>query len=139
MKTDEIPRRAGSAKGKRKKRQEQPHCCKEALEDAGNANDLVCIKNATGELIKLYRNIAEEIEKAEDDGTEKEPIDDESLKDAVRSLKEFAEVFDFDSVDFVMKELKKYRMPEDFKDKYSKLKTLVAQVDRDAIIELLKE
>lgn len=111
----------------------------EALEDAGNANDLVCIKNATGELIKLYRNIAEEIEKAEDDGTEKEPIDDESLKDAVRSLKEFAEVFDFDSVDFVMKELKKYRMPEDFKDKYSKLKTLVAQVDRDAIIELLKE
>ena len=111
----------------------------EALEDAGNANDLVCIKNATGELIKLYRNIAEEIEKAEDDGTEKEPIDDESLKDAVRSLKEFAEVFDFDSVDFVMKELKKYRIPEDFKDKYSKLKTLVAQVDRDAIIELLKE
>lgn len=111
----------------------------EALEDAGNANDLVCIKNATGELVRLYRNIAEEIEKAEDDGTEKEPIDDESLKDAVRSLKEFAEVFDFDSVDFVMKELKKYRMPEDFKDKYSKLKTLVAQVDRDAIIELLKE
>jgi len=111
----------------------------ESLEDAGNANDLVCIKNATGELVRLYRNIAEEIEKAEDDGAEKEPIDDESLKDAVRSLKEFAEVFDFDSVDFVMKELKKYRMPEDFKDKYSKLKNLVAQVDRDAIIELLKE
>lgn len=111
----------------------------EALEDAGNANDLLCIKNATGELVRLYRNIAEEIEKAEDDGTEKEPIDDESLKDAVRSLKEFAEVFDFDSIDFVMRELKKYRMPEDFKDKYSKLKTLVAQVDRDAIIELLKE
>lgn len=111
----------------------------EALEEAGNANDLVCIKNATGELVRLYRNIAAEIEKAEDDGEEKELIDDESLKDAVRSLKEFAEVFDFDSVDFVMKELKKYRIPENFKDKYSKLKTLVAQVDRDAIIELLKE
>ncbi|MCR5723041.1 MAG: Hpt domain-containing protein [Lachnospiraceae bacterium] len=111
----------------------------EALEDAGNANDLVCIKNATGELVRLYRNIAAEIEKAEDDGAQKELIDDESLKDAVRSLKEFAEVFDFDSVDFVMKELKKYRIPENFKDKYSKLKTLVAQVDRDAIIELLKE
>ena len=97
------------------------------------------IKNATGELIKLYRNIAEKIEKAEGDKNDKELIDDDSLKDAVRSLKEFAEAFDFDSVDFVMKELKKYRMPDSFKDKYSKLRNLVAQVARDEIIKLLEE
>lgn len=111
----------------------------EALEDAGNAEDMVRIKNATGELLKLYREIAEKIESAIGEEEDKMPIDEDSLKDALRSLKEFAEVFDFDSVDFVMNELKKYSLPDDFKEKYAKLKTLVAQVARDDILKLLEE
>ena len=111
----------------------------EALEEAGNENDLIRINNATGELLRLYRDIAEKIENAGDDNSSKDMIDEASLKDALTSVREFAEVFDFDSIDFVMQELKKYSMPEDFKDKYSKLKTAVAGVARDDILAILKD
>ena len=111
----------------------------EALEEAGNANDMVRINNATGELIRMYRDIATKIENARGDNDSKDTIDEDSLKDAVRSIKEFAEVFDFDSIDFVMNELKKYSMPDSFKEKYAKLKTLVAQVARDDILKLLED
>ena len=111
----------------------------EALEEAGNAKDLVRIKNATGELLRLYREIAVEIEDVRGGDEPLMPIDEDSLKDALHSLKEFAEVFDFDSVDFVMNELKKYSLPDDFKDKFATLKTLVSQVDRDEILKLLEE
>ncbi|MCR4679799.1 MAG: Hpt domain-containing protein [Lachnospiraceae bacterium] len=111
----------------------------EALEEAGNAEDMVRIRNATGELIKMYRNLIVSLEEARGDSEEKATIDEESLKDALKSLREFAEVFDFDSIDFVMNELKKYSMPEAYREKYAKLKTLVAQVARDDILLFLED
>ena len=111
----------------------------EALEEAGNAEDMVRIRNATGELIKMYRNLIASLEEARGDSEEKAIIDEESLKDALKSLREFAEVFDFDSIDFVMNELKKYSMPEAYREKYAKLKTLVAQVARDDILLFLED
>ena len=111
----------------------------EALEEAGNAEDKVRIRNATGELIKMYRNLIVSLEEARGDSEEKAIIDEESLKDALKSLREFAEVFDFDSIDFVMNELKKYSMPEAYREKYAKLKTLVAQVARDDILLFLED
>lgn len=108
-----------------------------ALEEAGNAEDMVRITNATGELLKRYRGLVSELEAMFEDNEEKPEIDEDSLKDAVASLKEVVEAFDFDSVDSIMDELKKYKMPDAFKEKYAKLKTLVAEVARDDILLLL--
>lgn len=108
-----------------------------ALEDAGNAEDMVRITNATGELLKRYRGLVSELEAMFEDNEEKPEIDEDSLRDAVESLKEVVEAFDFDSVDSIMDELKKYKMPDAFKEKYAKLKTLVAEVARDDILLLL--
>ncbi|MBR6308805.1 MAG: Hpt domain-containing protein, partial [Lachnospiraceae bacterium] len=106
----------------------------EALEEAGNAEDLVRIRNATGELLRLYRELVQEIDAASGNADDKPSIDEDSLRDAFKSLREFTEVFDFDSVDFVMNELKKYSLPEAYREKYAKIKTLVAEVARDDIL-----
>lgn len=110
-----------------------------ALEDAGNQEDTVRITNATPELLRRYRKLVTDLEGILDSGEDKPEIDSDSLKDALMSIKEMVEGFDFDSVDSVMEELKKYRMPEDFKENYSKLKTLVAEVARDDILILLAD
>ncbi len=109
-----------------------------ALEEAGNNEDLVKIQNATGELLKRYRDLVAQLEPLLSDGDDKPLIDDASLKEAIATIKELVEAFDFDSVDSVMAELKKYKMPNSFKENYSKLKTLVAEVARDDILLLLK-
>jgi len=108
-----------------------------ALEKAGNEENETKIKNATGELLRIYRELVNNLEPIVNPCEDKETIDNESLNDALTSIKEMVEVFDFDGVDAIMEELKKYAMPEEFKDKYSKLKTLVAEVARDDIIALL--
>lgn len=109
-----------------------------ALEEAGNEGNLVKIKNATGELLKLYRELVTNLEQILDSRDDKPEIDEASLKDAVMSLREVVDGFDFDSADSIMAELKKYKMPESFNEKYIKLKTLVAEVARDDILLLLE-
>lgn len=109
-----------------------------ALEEAGNEENLLKIKNATGELLSLYRELVAKLETVFCDDSEKPEIDEASIKDAVCSLKEVVEAFDFDSVDSIMDELKKYKMPENYKERYAKLKTLVAEVARDDILLLLE-
>ncbi|MBQ9863604.1 MAG: Hpt domain-containing protein, partial [Lachnospiraceae bacterium] len=108
-----------------------------ALEKAGNEENETKIKNATGELLRIYRELVNNLEPIVNPGEDKETIDDDSLKDALAAIREMVEAFDFDGVDSVMEELKKYAMPDDFKDKYAKLKTLVAEVARDDILALL--
>ncbi len=108
-----------------------------ALEKAGNEENETKIKNATGELLRIYRELVNNLEPIVNPGEDKETIDNDSLKDALAAIREMVEAFDFDGVDSVMEELKKYAMPDDFKDKYAKLKTLVAEVARDDILALL--
>ncbi len=110
-----------------------------ALEDAGNAEDSIRIQNATPELLRQYRQLVRELEALLDEGKDKEEIDDASIKDAFTSIKEMVDGFDFDSVDSVMDELKKYKIPEKYKEIYGKLKTLVAEVARDDILLLLEK
>ena len=64
-------------------------------------------------------------------------IEQAKLDDALSALKEVVSVFDFDSADAIMEELAKYSMPQDFEEKYKKIKKAVQSVDHTAIMQLL--
>lgn len=111
----------------------------EKLEKCGNENDTETIGKETPELLKQYRDIVAALTPLFESGENLPMIEDDMLKEAVNALREMVEGFDFDSADKVMEDLKKYKMPDDFAKIYAKLKTLMAEVARDDIIELLKE
>ena len=52
-------------------------------------------------------------------------------------MKELLEAYDFDTADGIMNMLSEYRIPTAFKDKYDRVKELMAAVDRDALLEIL--
>lgn len=108
-----------------------------ALEAAGNGNDMVRIKNGTPELLKMYRELVSQLEPLMENDDNLPLIDENELKDAIASIREMADGFDFDSVDCVMEQLKNYKMPDNFKDFYKNLKNLVAEVARDDILLLI--
>lgn len=107
------------------------------LEACGNENDTATIEAETGELLSQYRALVDAILPLLDSGEELPPIEDDMLKEALGALREMVDGFDFDSADSIMSQLKQYKMPEYFAKSYSKLKTLMAEVARDDIIELI--
>ena len=86
---------------------------------------------------ELVRQIKEALPGPESDD-DKELIDEESLKEAYSAMLEMAGVFDMESVEWVMNKLSGYRMPDEEKLRYEKLKTAVLDVDADAVIGILK-
>lgn len=110
-----------------------------ALEEAGNAENQIRIDNGTPRLISMYRDLVKRLEAVVVDKSGLTDIDEESIRDAFTAIKENADVFDFDGIDAVMEELKKYNIPEKYKECYKKLKTLVAEVARDDILLLLSD
>ena len=74
-----------------------------------------------------------------DDNPEKPLISEEALKDAIKTIYTCEEKFDTEMAEAVFDQLSNYRMPDDFKPVYQKLKSLLAEVARDDIILLLKD
>ena len=108
------------------------------LEEAGDDNKIDEIKKGTPELLMLYRSYKDNLK---DESVEVETdlplIPEEELQEIVGALREFVEAFDYNSADEAMNALKEYRMPDDFKDKYKKIKELLLEVDRDGLLKIL--
>lgn len=110
----------------------------EKLENAGKEENTGLIESLTPELLKQFRETVTQLQPLFESDEDLPEIDTDSLKDALTTIAEMVEAFDFDSADMVMGQLKKFRMPENLAKDYSKLKTLMAEVARDDIIELAK-
>lgn len=112
------------------------------LEQCGINKDTEEIERRTPELLESYRQYTEYlgalIEDEEDADSDKPLIEPEELKGALNSLREFVEGSYFDSADDVVSMMDDYKMPEDFKSTYKEIKRLLAAVDRDGLLELLK-
>ena len=54
-------------------------------------------------------------------------------------MRELLEAYDFDTADGIMNMLSEYKIPEAYKDKYGKVRQLMAAVDRDALLEVLED
>lgn len=128
------------------------------MEDAGNAymkaeeagdkeaasETLARIRAVTPELLSLYRSCSEKLSPVlikNDEAAEAElpPVSRDELAEMLRGIKEFAEAFDMDTVDSVMKQIDGYRLPEDEKETVAELRKAVQNVDRDAILFLLSD
>ncbi|MBO4809168.1 MAG: response regulator [Lachnospiraceae bacterium] len=111
------------------------------LEEKGGSVSLYELKDKTEDLLLLYRGIKEPLSElfAGDDDPEKPLISEEALKDAIKTIYTCEEKFDTEMAEAVFDQLSNYRMPDDFKPVYQKLKSLLAEVARDDIILLLKD
>ena len=109
------------------------------LEDAGNRESLEEIEEKTPQLLALYRSYKDKLSAADEsgDGDDKPEISEEELMGAFGDLKELVDAYDFDTADGIMNMLSDYRIPESCKDKYDKVKELMAAVDRDGLLQIL--
>jgi hypothetical protein len=110
------------------------------LEECGNREDVKEINRKSGAVISHYREYLLRLQPLfmERETNELPQVEEKTLQDALSALKEFVAAFDFDSADSVMQMLGSYCIPENYLQLYQKLKSLMAEVARDEIIELLK-
>ena len=113
------------------------------LEAAGREANEAFINEHTEELLERYtgyRPVFEPFcEEKEEDDSNKPEADKEVLKKAFDDFKDAADTLDLDTMEEIVKELSKYRYPDDQKALFSKLKDAVANIDVDAALEIVEE
>ncbi len=108
------------------------------LEQCGNGGDIEEIEMLTPELLELYRSYITRFEPLfSEDNADKPEIPVDELEGAFASMKEFVEASYFDSADDIMKMLEDYSIPEECREKYTKVKRLLSAVDRDGLLNVL--
>lgn len=116
------------------------------LEMAGDMKNINLIKAETAGLLEDIRDIFETLKEAmteeEDretaDNKEELPVIEESmLADAYGALSDFAISMDYENAIFVLDELKKYKLPDNHKDKLHAINAAVENLDWDEVTMLL--
>ena len=99
------------------------------------------INEKTPKLLKDYRGLLADLSElfGKEDDLDKPEIDEASFKDGIATIREFAQAFDFDSADSVMKMLESYRIPEGYKEKFKEIKDALAAVDQQLLIDKIDE
>lgn len=96
------------------------------------------IRERTPEMLALYRSYLEKLNAvAPANKTRGEEISADDLAEAYEELRSFALAFDFDGIDAVMGELSSYDIPEEEAERFEKIRDAVANVNREALLELL--
>ena len=71
--------------------------------------------------------------KESEDGEEKKELGEEKFSAKLAKIRECAEAFDLDGLDALMADFDSYRIPEKFKEKITKIRTYVENVDFKAL------
>ena len=112
------------------------------LEDCGNNLDIDSIKNLTPKLLKDYRDYKAKLSplyaKAEAELAAAPEIDINTLNEAYEAIAEFAENFDIDTIDEILENLRKYKMPEAERDKFNAIDKSVRNSDWAGLKEALE-
>ena len=114
----------------------------EHLEKSANQNDIDEIQLKHKELINTfidYLKILEPVLKNESDDSLKPEISKEQLKERIKLMIEYAEAFDIDGLDNIVKELTNFKLPLDFSQKFVKISQYVQNVDFKELRNLLLE
>ena len=112
------------------------------LEDAGNRNYIEEIEKDTPILLALYRASGEglaPLKEPERDESALPEIDRGALAEAYAAIREMAAVFDYDSIQFILSELAKSRVPEDESQRYEKIVEAAKKPDWDALKKIFAE
>ena len=113
------------------------------LETAGREGDIDRIRKDTEGLLKKYQWFYDRFgeifgEGADPENDERPLISEEELKSDLSDMTELLEAFDFDTAKELFATLADYKMPEDFRETYEKMKTKMADLDRDGVLELIR-
>ena len=114
----------------------------EHLEKSANQNDIDEIQLKHKELINTfidYLRILEPVLKNESDDSLKPEISKKQLKERIKLMIEYAEAFDIDGLDNIVKELTNFKLPLDFSQKFVKISQYVQNVDFKELRNLLLE
>ncbi|MCR5501591.1 MAG: response regulator [Lachnospiraceae bacterium] len=87
----------------------------EKLEDAGNRKDLAFLNANLDRMLlnyREYKEILKDLKKDSEAGEELPDIDEGMLKDAYEALSDCVPQMDYDAVETIITELRKYRLPE---------------------------
>ena len=112
------------------------------LEDAGNRLYIEEIEKDTPVLLALYRASGEALAPLKEpkrDESALPEIDRGALHEAYAAIAEMAASFDYDSVQFVLSELAKSRVPDDEANRYAQIVEAAKKPDWDALKRLLAE
>ncbi|SFQ46704.1 Signal transduction histidine kinase [Lachnospiraceae bacterium XBB1006] len=109
------------------------------LETAGNNQDYTNIVDNTEHLVKQYQKLGEQIGACftiKEQGA-RPVIDLDQLFDAYSGIQEFAQGYDYDSIQFIMNSLAEYCIPEEEQGRFEKVKHAVQLADWDALKQIL--
>ncbi len=110
------------------------------LELAGKAGDISVIEAGTDHILSEYERFYNELHKifslSGDEDTRPE-IPAEDLSGALSDMSEVLEAFDFDTAKDIFESLDDYKMPDDFKQTYDKIRERMAEVDRDGVMDII--
>ena len=114
----------------------------EHLEKSADQNDIDEIQLKHKELINTFIDnlrILEPVLKNKSDDSLKPDISKEQLKERIKLMIEYAESFDIDGLDNIVKELTNFKLPLDFSQKFVKISQYVQNVDFKELRNLLLE
>ena len=114
----------------------------EYLEKSANQNKIEDIQLKHKELINSFMDfsrILEPIVNNENEETSKPEISAEQLKKIVNQIIEYADSFDIDGLDNIIKELSNFTLPLDFSQKFVKISQCIQNVDFKELRNLLLE
>ena len=113
----------------------------EALEDAGNREDMAYIEDNADRLLTDYAAFREKLERIHDSGDDgdKDPIPEDELKDAYMALRDVIPQMDYDSVEMILEMLQGYALPEEDDHKVKELTRLLKLFDWDSMEKLVEE
>ena len=109
------------------------------LESAGNNGYIEEIRQDTPILLELCSKYAEKLAPlaTKEEETVKEPIAPEELAEAWESLREVAQVFDYDSLSYILKELSSYRLTEEDEKRLQAIRSAAEQLAWEEISKIL--
>lgn len=111
------------------------------LEQCGDASNAVEIAQLTPSLLELlnsYKKHLAPLAKPTDTESSKPIIEADALHEALQSVYDFTQSYDWESVDDVLHMLDTYRIPEDFAATFEKIRVQVAAVNRDELLKLIQ-
>ncbi len=113
----------------------------EHLEECANNHTIDEILKDHKTLIDTFLGLKHILEPLleENDNVEKTEISKEALSEKIKLIQEYADSFDIDGLDNLIKELQSVKLPLDFSDKFDKIRTYVEKVDFKELRNLLSE
>ena len=114
----------------------------EHLEKSANQNRIDEIKLKHKELLNTFINyivLLEPVLKNESDDSTKPEITKEELNEKINQMISYANSFDIDGLDIIVKEISNYHLPLDFSQKFVKIAQYVQNVDFKELRNLLLE